>query len=151
HTNQTLVDNSVRSMFVTMFLAHYEPATGRFRYVCAGHPPPLILSARNPEPLGPPTAPLLGVFDNSHACAAIEQAEHVLQPGETLLLYTDGVTEARSPDGLMLGDEGLIQACRGIASDDARGLCERLIAGLHAYEHGGQADDITVLALRRAR
>jgi sigma-B regulation protein RsbU (phosphoserine phosphatase) len=150
HANQTIFDGSDDSMFVTMFLAQYQPTTGGLTYVCAGHPPPYILSpSRSPSHLGRPTAPLLGVFDGCEVDLTIRQEERTLQPGETLFLYTDGVTDARSPGGRMVNEEGLVRAFARLGTFDARSLCERVLAGLQAHEQGGQADDITMLALRR--
>ncbi len=151
HANQTLFEGSDDSMFVTMFLAEYEPATGKLTYVCAGHPPPYVLSMHSAARLGDPTAPLMGVFAGPETDGAIEQESRTLQPGETLFLYTDGVTEARSPSGRMVGEEGLVQAFAKLGTCDAHSLCERVLAGVQAYERGGQADDITMLALRRTK
>lgn len=149
HANRTIKESSDESMFVTMFLARYEPRTGTLAYVCAGHPPPYILSPSGASLVGGPTAPLLGVFDHDGPDGAIQQAERSLQPGETLFLYTDGVTDARSPGGKSVGDKGLAAALAKLSADNPRSLCERLLSGLQAHEQGAQADDITMLALRR--
>lgn len=149
HANQTIFEGSDDSMFVTMFLAQYEPGTGRLVYVCAGHPPPYVLSAHGATKLGKPTAPLLGVFGGAEIDQSIHQDECTLQPGETLFLYTDGVTDARSPSGRMIREEGLVHAFAKLGNEDPHSLCKRVLAGLRAHEQGGQADDITMLALRR--
>jgi sigma-B regulation protein RsbU (phosphoserine phosphatase) len=158
HANQAIFEGSEDSMFVTMFLAQYDPATGNLSYVCAGHPPPYILHSNGNSgasakpaatPLGRSTAPLLGVFPAGDLAAAIEQGEHTLAPGETLFLYTDGVTEARAPSGRMVTEEGLARALSKIGPCDSRSLCDRILASLQRHERGLQNDDITMLALRR--
>lgn len=106
----TAVDAAVAATFaegafVTGVLAQLDPRTGILRWVNAGHPPPLLLrDARVVKVLqAPPATPLgMDMFD-THPAVAHEQ----LEPGDTVVLYTDGVVEARRPDGGLLGVEGL--------------------------------------------
>ena len=93
------------SRFVTAVLARLDVATGRLQWVSAGHPPPLLVrNGRVAKTLElDPTTPLgLGLSTDEVAVGTED-----LEPGDTLLFYTDGVTEARQADGAMFGSEGL--------------------------------------------
>ena len=135
-------------MFVTLVILRYEPSTGKIEFVNGGHPPPIILDTDGiPELIGESTGPLVG---------AIEEAEwttltHQLQPGERLVLYTDGVTEARDGNETMLGEHGLLEMLKqtGMPQDDPATLCQRLVKQIQDREPGEASDDITVLVLGR--
>lgn len=151
-TNQTLLRDSSSEMFVTLFLGLYSPQTGRLRYINAGHPPPVLRSAAaplNPCEIGPPTAPLLGIMDED-AWGGFAEAEITLQPGDTLLAFSDGLTEAHRPgSGDLFGIERLLAAVADAPADaDAQALCESAAAASLAFQTA-PADDLTVLALKR--
>jgi sigma-B regulation protein RsbU (phosphoserine phosphatase) len=147
--NAMLVQDISDSMFVTMFLCQYDTRTGRIVYVNAGHPKPFCFGPTG-EPLefGEITGPLLGVNPSS-ADWAYGQAEGQLKVGQTLLLYTDGVSEARSPDGTMLRTAGVEQLIRGHQQDTVRDVCTGFVDDVNAYQAGQPADDVTLVALRR--
>ncbi len=146
--NECLYPDSRGSMFVTLVILRYEPSTGKIEFVNGGHPPPIILDTDGiPELIGESTGPLVG---------AIEEAEwttltHQLQPGERLVLYTDGVTEARDGNETMLGEHGLLEMLKqtGMPQDDPATLCQRLVKQIQDREPGEASDDITVLVLGR--
>lgn len=157
--NRILVADSNAGMFVTMFLAQYHPGTGRLVYVNAGHPPPRCFRSAgegktntfHPVTCCEATGSLLGVADESEI-GKFEQREATLGRGETLLLYTDGITEAMDPAGKMLGDSGLdaaLKRCEQGTGSDVKRLCESLVELVHRFENNQQHDDITILALRR--
>ena len=94
--NRALVDTQIGTMYVTAFVAKYTPSTGEYTYANGAHLPPLHVSAdAEVNSVGPATGTLVGIFPD----AEFEQGFGRLDPGELLLLYTDGVTEARSPMG----------------------------------------------------
>src|SRR5262249_17894339 len=94
--NRHLCDKHIEGSFVTAFVGFYDPATRRLPYSVAGHPPPLIPSftGEPPRELKDASNLPLGIEPD----AAFEQAAIGFEPGQTLLLYTDGITESRSPD-----------------------------------------------------
>jgi sigma-B regulation protein RsbU (phosphoserine phosphatase) len=144
--NTHLCAKRIEGSFVTAFVAFYDPQTRRLTYSTAGHPPPLIPSCNGepPRQLDRTSGLPLGIEPD----AAFEHAVIQFQPGETLLLYTDGITESRSPDGTMFGRNGLDSALcghRSAAQDVVRQLQEAL------SRHQGRrapADDQTALVLQ---
>ena len=146
--NAMLIADSSAWMFVTMFLCVYEPATGKLTYVNAGHPQPIRLSPEGPpRPFGQVTAPLIGV--SSDELGPFEQREDSLASGESLLIYTDGLTEARNAAGHALGERGLINFVQSLTANSARHLCDALTGAVDAFEGGHRGDDLTLLVLRR--
>lgn len=147
--NTMLVQDSSASMFVTIFLAQYQPSTGTLTYVNAGHPSPLsLLPDGTCRDYGSSTAPLVGVL-SEWPDAEFAQATRQLQVGESLVLYTDGVTEARNSQDQLFGVEGLCGALAEHGADSAETLCHRMVDATAQYQVGGQGDDITVLVLQR--
>jgi sigma-B regulation protein RsbU (phosphoserine phosphatase) len=128
---------------VTMLYALLDPRTGTLLVANAGHNYPMLLAGEVAE-LELSGLPL-GVDGDSD----YEEAGAVIPPGSSVLLYTDGVTEAARPDGEMFGYErleALANASRGLKP---RALVARLLHELRAWGGGTQDDDITVVALRR--
>jgi PAS domain S-box-containing protein len=127
-------------VLTTVVLAVFEPGTGRLRYTNAGHPPPLLVpmdgEARFLE--GVP-APPMGVMETPRYRECTLQ----LDPGSTLLLYTDGLVE-RSTEVLDVGLERLREAA--VAGADVDGLCERVVEAL-VNPLAAQDDDVTMIAL----
>jgi len=105
HANRLICADSTRGMFVTLFYGLLDPATGEFTYVNAGHNPPLLCRRGDqgePMPLAR-TGMVLGVFED----AAFGQHTLHLNPGDLVLLYTDGVTDALDAQGQDFGMERL--------------------------------------------
>jgi sigma-B regulation protein RsbU (phosphoserine phosphatase) len=147
--NTMLIADTGASMFVTMFLCQYEPATGRIVYVNAGHPPPVRFSPTEPpRRFGAATAPLIGV-DSGAEIGAFEQAEDRLGINETLVIYTDGLTEAHNSRGEMLREAGLTNMIQSSPQSSCAALCDALNRGVEAFEAGRRSDDLTLLVLRR--
>jgi serine phosphatase RsbU (regulator of sigma subunit) len=118
----------------------------RLKVALAGHPPPLLIDTDgHARPIGRPGT-LLGVLDELEI--AEEGAE--LKPGETLLLYTDGVPEAgRSTE--QLGEDGLIELCRQAPSLGLDALLERIEHVALERAAGSLRDDLALLGLRLSR
>jgi len=107
HANRYLYAKQIESRFVTAFFAIYDPTTRRFTYTRAGHNPPVWM---RPDGEGWDMARLdangtlpLGIVGD----ASFDESVITLEPGQTIVLYTDGITEAMSPDGRMFGVEGI--------------------------------------------
>ena len=148
-TNQMLVEDTSGGMFVTMLLIQYDPASGKLSYVNAGHPPAYRISADDAQSCCGVQSPLLGV-DTSGEMGPFEQREMTLAPGESLFLYTDGVTEARTRGGHMYGDAALQKALRRHAGLCPRELCREMAEVLEQFQAGHRHDDITLLVLQRS-
>jgi sigma-B regulation protein RsbU (phosphoserine phosphatase) len=135
-------------MFTTLFCGVIDSTAGSVAYCNCGHNPPLVLRKGESafEPLrncGPP----LGTFEEvSYTPRAI-----ALAPGDLLLLYTDGVTEAESTKSAMFGMQRLEQAILEVRGQPARTVVEHVIARVEAFAKGApQADDITCVAVVRS-
>ncbi|MFK8252754.1 ATP-binding SpoIIE family protein phosphatase [Ancylobacter terrae] len=145
--NELLAAQNDQMLFVTLVYGTLDLASGRVTYVNAGHNPPYRIGAGG-------DVSTLGATGGM-AVAVVEgfpYVEHTLDlaPGETLFLFTDGVTEAFDVDGEAYGD-ARIAALLATGADrwSIAELSERVLASVHAFERGAdQADDITLLTLR---
>lgn len=145
HANRQLCDKSLGG-FVTAFLGVYEPGPRRLTYASAGHPPPLLRrsSDRSILTLNEVGSYPLGIDD----AETFEEASVQLQAGDTLLLYTDGITEARNAGGTLFDRDRLMRAFRE-AGDRPAGIIDFLRHAVRAHEHGQAAlDDQTLVAAR---
>ncbi len=144
--NRLLCERTPPEKFATAFLGVLNPATGVLRWCNAGHPPGLVLErdggVRWLEATGVP----VGLFPDSRYV----EEEEVIAPGETLVLYTDGFTEAESPDGEELGVDGLETLCRTHRGRSPEELGAVLAAELDSFAgEGAFADDRTLVVARR--
>lgn len=132
--------------YVTLFFGFYSPATGRLRYVNAGHNPPLVLRDG-----GVSTLASTGVPIGLVPAPAWREAEVVLEPGASLVLFTDGLTEATSPEDEEFGNERFQALASSLAGRPATELIAGLLEGVTAFEAGSPpADDKTLVIVRRA-
>lgn len=144
--NLQICRHSPRSRFITLFYAIYNPATGELVYVNAGQTPPFIRRADGQfEKLGP-TGVALGMFEGS----TFEADAALLAPGDSLVLYSDGITEAESSDGRPFDESGLETFLSTYAAFPAAELGTEIIRTVE--RHAGQSrftDDLTLLVLKR--
>ncbi len=145
--NQVLAADNAAGMFVTIFLAVYRIADGMVDYANAGHHAAWAVAPDGAaRAFGLLKDPALGMTP----AWRYHTGQARLAPGETLLLFTDGVTEAHAPDGRELfGEAGLrryLQAHPGLAPDC---LCDGLANAVAAFQAGALFDDLTLLALQR--
>ena len=145
--NDALFLGTEGRLFVTLFCAIYQRSTGRLSYVNAGHEPPLLL-----EPDGrvarlcEPRNLVCGARHGRHYHAG----DRVLAPGETLLLFTDGVFEARSPSGQRFGEQRLEEVLLPAVAEGAPAVVQALFAAIARFSgDSGSDDDLTALALTR--
>ena len=130
--------------FTTAFLAEIDPATRAMVWVNAGHNPPLLVRAGGAVEQLPAGGIPLGVM----ASAAYPYGETLLGPGDTLYVYTDGVTEAVNEFGAEYGDARLEQLVRADANAGAKARLERLLQSVDQFAGAApQSDDITCLVL----
>ncbi|HEY3380618.1 MAG TPA: PP2C family protein-serine/threonine phosphatase [Vicinamibacterales bacterium] len=138
--------HSPASRFITLFFAFCDPSTGRLVYVNAGHMPGMLRrrDGRFESLSGGGIA--LGMFDGSR----YESREATMEPGDTLVLYSDGVTEAENHKGQAFEEAGLQRIVDVHASDSPRDLAQAIlrVVEVHAQETY-LADDVTLLVVRR--
>lgn len=133
------------SMFATLFFGVLNPATGIVTYINGGHEPPFIIDATGIKTSLPPTGPAVGMMPNTKF--KIQQVQ--LEPGDILIGYTDGVTDARAPSREFFSNKRLRSLLAQPASS-ASALLERIQTHLFAHiENAQQFDDITMLAVQR--
>ena len=144
--NHLLAQGNERMMFVTIFFAHYEISTGRLVYANAGHNPPCLAGgAGGVRSLGSPTGPILGVFENER----YSQKQAQLQPGESVVLYTDGVTEAMDAQGRPFRLEHLARILADNPKASPEEICGLVVQSVETHRRHEQQDDVTMLVLRR--
>jgi len=116
----------------------------RFTVSRGGHPPPFLLRIDGSiYRIGEPGR-AIGVFDDAN----LTEQEVSLAPGDALILYTDGVVEARSPDGLFFGEERLMALLRSSVGLDASTIASRIESAALNFQEQAPRDDIAVLVLR---
>ena len=146
--NAQLAKENEASLFVTMILGMVDTATGRMVYGQGGHNPPLLLTAQGQARYEPPGGMPLGVFEE----AKFGERELQLKPGETLLVYTDGVTEAMNQAKDLFGEDRLEKAVTGGASLSPEKIAERVIEQVEGFVlEAERSDDITLLAIQRRK
>ena len=146
--NRLLQDDSDTGMFVTLFYGIYDPATNEFTYANGGHNPPLIVHADGSSTVLAMTGGVaLGVVPSIQ----YEQTTVALSPGDTILLYTDGITDATNEEGEFFGLERLQATFAGNPPRNSRAANDAVFEALQNFVgDAAQADDITCLALSRS-
>jgi serine phosphatase RsbU (regulator of sigma subunit) len=144
--NGVLLADAERRQLCTAICAHLAPHDDgiRVRFACAGHPPPYLLSAGGAVAAAGRPGTLLGAFEE----VSWDADELDLNPGDTLVLYTDGVTDTTRGGGERFGQDrltALLNGCGGLAPED---VAQHIDAALTAFEEGPQRDDLAVLVLR---
>ena len=148
--NVQVAKHSPASRFITFFYGLYDPATGRLQFVNAGHLPPIILRAsgsfeRVTGETGSGLA--LGMFDE----ARYDTNEVTIGPGEVLVLYTDGITEAENAAGRAFDESGLETVLATSSSSDPLQIGRAIVDAVEQYAADARlADDLTALILQRA-
>lgn len=146
--NDRILSDTRSEMFVTAFYGILEPDTGRFRYVNAGHNPPYLISSQKGKPFDRlrATGMALGVMEDS----VWNQKVARFSPGDVLLLYTDGITEAQNAVGQFYGEHRLQAVLRSLGSRPAEEILEMLLDDLRRFTGGvPQQDDVTLIVIRR--
>lgn len=137
--------HSRANMFATVFFGVLDPRTGTLAYVNGGHDPPVIAGAGGVRARLAPTGPALGLLP----AMDFGVEEFMLEPGEFLLAFTDGVSDARGAEDAMYGEERLL-ALLSPPPTSAAALLDQIESDLRAHAAGAAPfDDITMLALQR--
>lgn len=138
--------HSSANMFATVFFGVLDPGDGSLFWVNAGHEAPIVFGASGVPARLAPSGPALGMMPGMR----FEVRESRLEPGQTLLAFTDGVTEAKDSSGRLYSEERLLRVVAEGASGAAE-LLDRIEESVAAHSAGVERfDDITMLALRRS-
>jgi sigma-B regulation protein RsbU (phosphoserine phosphatase) len=145
--NALIIPDNQQGMFVTAVYGVLSLQSGEFTFANAGHNPPVWLcrSSGRVETLHR-TGAALGIIED----LSMEEKVIHIDGGDLLLLYTDGLTEAFSPDDEMYGEDRLVQTLRSADVSSARGVLDALETSVHRFMGSlPPADDLTMLAIRR--
>jgi serine phosphatase RsbU (regulator of sigma subunit) len=141
--NRRVQEEFVSDEYATLLLLLLDPGTGAVSWSSAGHPPPLLTGATSRTLAFAGSLPV-GLF----ADATYRTSRFTLPPGRCVVLYTDGVVEARNPDGQEFGTEGLKAATPAVAAS-AAAVAEVVLKQVLSHTGGHLDDDAAVLVLRR--
>jgi serine phosphatase RsbU (regulator of sigma subunit) len=138
--------HSGANMFATLFFSILDPATGSLVYVNGGHEAPAIIGTVGVRARLDPTGPAVGMLPDM----AFKAKQEAISPGETLVIFTDGVTDSRDADGALFSEQRLLDLLAQPAPSAAATL-EQVRAAVQAHAGDGVPfDDITLFAAQRA-
>ena len=141
--NRFLIDRTGGEQYVTLFYCTLEQG-GRLRWVNAGHPPPVLARADGKLENLPASGMPLGMLEE----ARYEVQETQLQAGDKLVVYSDGLPEARNTEGEFFGQKRVRSAIRSRVASSCQELHQALMGELESFTEGAaQQDDITVLVI----
>jgi serine phosphatase RsbU (regulator of sigma subunit) len=144
--NRTVCQNVTPGKYITFFMACLDPPSGRLGYVNAGHNPPLLIRADGTVEHLEEGGMVLGMFDS----VPYAEGSTELRPGDTLLVFSDGVTETWSARDEEFGEEGLTDVALRGRGLDAAGLQSEILRTLEEFAAGTKAtDDRTLIVLKR--
>lgn len=144
--NRALLQSEMEVPLTSLFLARLNPRSGELVYCNAGHPPALLLRADGRNDFLSEGGPLMGVIEG----AEFENSSTVLRPGDSLLAYSDGISECRNPAGVEFGMQGLLAAAKAVSCASATATLFGLLAAVEAYTgHHSREDDIGLLVVER--
>jgi sigma-B regulation protein RsbU (phosphoserine phosphatase) len=149
NTNRLIMQDSQTRLFLSAFYAEIDLDSGLLTFANAGHESPLLLLADGAgiEDLEAP-----GVILGAYRDIGLESRRVTLEPGDTVVMYTDGVTEARDPQRRLFGEERLAAAAlaAATASADAEGVLDAVLSAVAEHTAGAeQADDLTIVVMQR--
>ena len=139
--NRIFHENTADSAFATLFFAEYDDTARRLRYANCGHLPALLLRNGGPPDRLDATTTVIGVF-KEWECSV---GERQLFPGDTLLFYTDGVTESFNDAGEEFGEDRLIDVLRRHREQDSPALLHSIVDRVRQFSARNQNDDITLI------
>ncbi len=149
--NRRLYESFDREVFATMLYGVVDPSRGRFTFARAGHNPLMHLSARGSCRLITPAGIGLGLDSGTVFERTVEEVDLDLRPGDTFVMYTDGLTEAMNADLEQFGEDRLQQAVQSEAAPctDVVELRERILGAVESFVDGArQHDDLTMVLVQ---
>jgi sigma-B regulation protein RsbU (phosphoserine phosphatase) len=146
--NQLLLKIGESSLFVTMLYGVLDKRTNTFSYARAGHELPIIVTPDGQVELAPyDQGQLMGILNKP----ILDEQTLSIPPGGMVLLYTDGVTDARHPNGDSFGLERLTSELKHLGNDSAQEQCDQLWQTLCTFQDKtAQEDDVTMVTVRSA-
>jgi len=141
--NGVLANNIARDKFVTFFYGVVDAKRGTFTYTNAGHLPPILMHASGASQRLEKGGAVLGVFPDW----SYEEESVRLSLGDRLLLFTDGITEAATPDGEEYGEDRLIAAIRSNGTHTPAQLNAHLLKEAKRFCNSPMADDATLIVV----
>jgi sigma-B regulation protein RsbU (phosphoserine phosphatase) len=145
--NHLYMHNINFTTFVTIFFGKLDAASRTLTYANAGHNSAYLLHADGSEDLLHPTGPAIGLMEGF----LVHTEQVILEPGDTLVLYTDGVTEAADRGGTQLGIDGLAKIVRDNVSATAEQLIQRVVRAVNTFTDGIQPLDDTTLVIAKVQ
>jgi phosphoserine phosphatase RsbU/P len=142
--NRLFYENSEPNRYTTLFAGSYDGAARRLRYVNCGHNPPLVLRQDGSVERLSATATVLGLFEQWQCSTSEVQ----FQPGDLLVLYSDGVTEAYNDREEEFGEARLIQVLEASRNLEISALLTKLLEEVNQFSAGKQSDDVTAIVAR---
>ncbi len=142
--NRLFFESTPPEHYATLFYGEYDDHTRQFTYVNCGHLAGILVRADQSIERLEPTATVLGIF--SSWTGEVRRID--LKAGDTLTLFSDGVTEAGIDSGAEYGEERLISMLRSLSKEKPARIVERVISSVQGFSAGHQNDDITLMALR---
>ena len=142
--NQLFYENTIDVSYATLFFAQYDDRAQRFVYANCGHLPALLLRSDGTLERLSSTCTVLGLFQDWQ-CAI---GERRLSPGDTLALYTDGITEAFNPAGEEFGEQRFVEALRRHRGLPSQALMESVLQEVQHFSPHEQHDDITLIVAK---
>ncbi len=143
--NNILAMDNESCMFATVFCAILDTRNGEVRFANAGHNPPLLIDAQGIRYLTLKAGFVLGPMEDS----VYETERLTLQPGDTLFLYTDGVTEATNLECELYGESQLLNDLQRGAKDEPAEMIHNIRAQITKHANGApQSDDVTMVAIK---
>lgn len=147
--NERILSDTRGGMFVTAFFGIFEPHTGRFVYANAGHPSGFLVGTRRGKETIDrlrPTGMALGVDEQ----ARWRQRDLRIGPGDLLVLYTDGITEAESQQGTFYGEERLLDVILRMSQHSAREILDAVVDDARRFAGTSpRQDDVALIVIRR--
>ncbi|HSK46833.1 MAG TPA: SpoIIE family protein phosphatase, partial [Coriobacteriia bacterium] len=131
--------------FATVFVGILDPRSGRLQYACAGHPPPIVVGPRGARTVGG-GGMLLGAFGDSR----YDDYDDRLSAGDTMVLYTDGITEARA-GSVLYGENRLAAFLASLTDAEPEALLTQVLEQARSFASGDLDDDVALLAIKPVR
>jgi serine phosphatase RsbU (regulator of sigma subunit) len=147
--NRLLCERASGERYASLFWAYFAPESNALRYVNAGHLPPLVFPAAHPGAAHRLTSggPVLGLLP----AARFEQGEHAFEPGDILVLYSDGIVEAENAAGEEFGEDRIRQVVAAHRDADPEAIRNAVLAACDSFTgNAAAADDRTLLVIRYA-
>ena len=144
YLNVQLCRRNEDNMFATAWVGVLNLRLGTLKYASAGHNPAVLISSAGANFIRTKPGAPLGLFDDmvfpSSACT--------LSEGDSILLYTDGITEAEDSSHLLFGEQNLLEVCTGAISHSPQVICSTVLSAVQDHVRGAvQSDDITLLCV----